>query len=392
MAENQESHAAGIFGTESYAAAMPTKKAFKPWHKPRKQYVRDIQWRAQIVALLEEGRSERDTLRYLGLPGDDLLDLRYFHSEICAPRNIGLRFLGFNTSANPASDGQTDLNVSFDEVRKLSAVDPNSDIIWDDFKLIGDDNSTAWQKAKSLGPYDVINLDLCDGFGKHEPGRLDETYYAAINKLLSLQAHRMDSWLFFLTTRSERRHVHPDLLARLVAKYLSNLGTCEAFKVASEEAFGISDESTLSAAAGTPEGHLAVLLVGLCKWFLGLSTAHQPPWIVEVRSVIGYRVYARAEHDDLISIALRFTPTFSPVIDPMGIANHAVALPDEGSLAAEAVRKIEKRACADDILTDDATLQKRMEDAMADLLVQARYDADAYRNWLSETAATPQTA
>lgn len=391
MAENQESHAEGLFGTGSYAAAMPTKKAFKPWHKPRKQYVRDIQWRAQIEALLEEGRSEGNTLRYLGLPGDDLLDLRYFHSEICAPRNIGLRFLGFNTSANPESEGQTDLNVSFDEVRKLPAVDPSSDIIWDDFKLIGDDNSTAWHKAKNLGPYDVINLDLCDGFGKHEPGRLDETYYAAINKLLSLQSHRMDSWLLFLTTRSEKRHVHSDLLARLIAKYLQNLSTCEAFKVASEDAFGITNERTLSAAADTPEGHLAVLLVGLCKWFLGLATAHQPPWTVEVRSVIGYRVYAGAAHDDLISIALRFAPTFSPVSDPMGIANHAAPPPDEGNLAAEAVREIEKRACADDILTGDATLQERMTDAMANLLVQARYDADAYRSWLSEMAA-PQSA
>lgn len=391
MAEDQESHAEGLFGTGSYAAAMPAKKAFKPWHKPRKQYVRDIQWRAQIEALLEESPPAGNTLRYLGLPGDDLLDLRYFHSEICEPRNIHLRFLGFNTSANPENEGQTDLNVSFDEVRKLSAVDPNSDIIWDDFKLIGNDNSTAWQKAKNLGPYDVINLDLCDGFGKHEPGRLDETYYAAINKLLSLQAHRMDSWLFFLTTRSEKRHVHPDLLKILIEKYLSNLRTYEAFKAASGDAFGITDKSTLSAAADTPEGHLAVLLVGLCKWFLGLATAYQPPWTVDVRSVIGYRVYAGAEHDDLISIALRFTPTFSPVIDPMGIANHAAAPPDEGNLAAEAVKEIEKRTCADDILTVDTTLQKRMTDVMADLLVQARYDADAYRSWLSEMAA-PQPA
>lgn len=388
MAENQESHAEGIFGTGSYAAAMPAKKAFKAWHKPRKQYVRDIQWRAQIEALLEDGRQEGNTLRYLGLPGDDLLDLRYFHSEICAPRNIGLRFLGFNTSAGPESEGQTDLNVSFDEVRKLPAVDPNSDIIWDDFKLIGDDNSTAWHKAKNLGPYDVINLDLCDGFGKHEPGRLDETYYAAINKLLTLQAHRMDSWLFFLTTRSEKRHVHPELLARLIAKYLSNLNSCEAFKIASDDAFGITDEGTLSAAAEAPEGHLAILLVGLCKWFLGLATAHQPPWTVEVRSVIGYRVYVGAGHDDLISIALRFTPTFSPVNDPMGIANHAAVTPDEGTLAANAVREIRKRACADDILAGDPALFKRMADAMADLLVQARYDSDAYHNWLNNMAAS----
>lgn len=371
-----------IFGTTDYEAPKPPKKDFLPWHKPRKQFIRQAQWCEQIEALLGDMQPEGNVLKYLGLPGDDLLDLRYFHSKVCEPKQMQLRFLGFNTSAAPKSSAQTELNISLDEVRKLSGIDHRSEIIWDDFRLVANDSSKAWHKAKDLGPYDIINLDLCDGFGKHEPGLLDDTYYSAVSRLMSLQARNKNPWLLFLTTRTEKRHVHANLLKLLLDKYIQNLASCPSFKAASTQTFAIADEAALKAAANTPDGHLAVLLVGLCKWLLGLAVAQQPPSRVEVKSVIGYRVYAGAPHDDLISLALRFEPTFVPVGDPMGIANHPVALSRECELAAEALKQVGLRGCADVILSSDPELQNQMVDAMADLLGVARYDIAAYRQWV----------
>jgi hypothetical protein len=381
-ANDNEELADEIFGTETYKAPEPQKKTFSPWHKPRKQFIRHHQWCEQIEALLGEMHPDDNTLKYLGLPGDDLLDLRYFHTQVCEPRKMGLRFLGFNHSADPKNSMQTDLNISLDEVRKLSRVDHLSEIIWDDFRLVADESSKAWDKTKALGPYDIINLDLCDGFGKHEPGVLDYTYYSAVSRLMSLQARNKNPWLLFLTTRAEKRHVHGKLLQLLLDKYVQNLASCPPFKSASIETFAIEDEVALRAAANTSEGHLAVLLVGLCKWLLGLAVAQQPPSTVEVKSVIGYRVYAGAPHDDLISLALRFEPTFAPVGDPMRIANHPIVLPSECDLASKALKQVGHRSCADDILSSNPELQERMVAGMADLLKLARYDVPAYHQWL----------
>lgn len=381
-ANDNEELADGIFGTATYEAPKRQKKDFQPWHRPRKQFVRQFQWCKQIEALLGDMQPEGNVLKYLGLPGDDLLDLRYFHSMVCAPKQMRFRFLGFNKSADPKSPAQSELNISLDEVRKLAGIDHLSDIIWDDFRLIANDSSKAWHRTKDLGPYDIINLDLCDGFGKHEPGLLDDTYYSAVSRIMTLQARNKNPWLLFLTTRAEKRHVHVDLLQRLLDKYIQNLVSCPSFKAASTQAFSIADEAALKAAADTPDGHLAVLLVGLCKWLLGLAVAQQPPSRVEVKSVIGYRVYAGAPHDDLISLALRFEPTFDPVDDPMGIANHPTALPSECELAAEALKQVGQRSCADEILSSDPELQGQMVAAMSDLLGDARYDIVAYHQWL----------
>jgi len=320
-------------------------------------------------------------LKYLGLPGNDLLDLRHFHAEVCEQKQMKLRFLGFNKSANPRSDDQTELNISLDEVRKLSMIDPLSTVIWDDFCNVANESSKAWGEAKKFGPYDIINLDLCDGFGKHEPGTLNNNHYNAVNKLFSLQAKSTRPWLLFLTTRSDSGSINPAFLQRLIDKYAENLVECMPFQEASAATLSIENEAKLKEAVATPDGHLAVFLVGICKWILGIAV--QPPASkVEVKSVIGYRIEENAQHDDLISLALRFDPVLSPPADPLGIARTQTALPNECNLAARAVKRIGNRKCADDILAADAALLSEMTAATADLLALARYDVDKYQEWL----------
>jgi len=59
-------------------------KRFKPWHKPRKHYLRVYQWCQQIATLIKDlGLGESDSLRYLGMPGEDLLDVRTLQGVCC---------------------------------------------------------------------------------------------------------------------------------------------------------------------------------------------------------------------------------------------------------------------------------------------------------------------
>ena len=102
------------------------------------------------------------------------MDLRYFGTAVCAPRSLKLRFLGFNDAADPLSGDQTELNISLDELSKSASFDPLSEILPDDFRQLINENSIAWQKTLEIGPYDVVNLDLCDGL---EAARYDVDEY-----------------------------------------------------------------------------------------------------------------------------------------------------------------------------------------------------------------------
>lgn len=378
-----EGHADDIVEVVAYEAPMPSAaRGFLPWHLPRKQYVRHHQWCHEIGRMITASPPVGGVLKYLGLPGDDLLDLRHFHAEVCQAKNFDLRFLGFNSSAMPSSKAHSQLNVSLDEVRRLPRVDPQSDVIGDNFARLANQDSIAFSKARSLGPYDVINLDLCDGFGAQAPGVLDNNYYEAVRSLLALQARTMNPWLLLLTTRADKSTVNQDVLQTLLAKYIENLAQCAPFRDASREFFDIETAEALNAAANTPAGLLPVFLTGLCKWLVALALEQQPPTTVELRSVFGYRVNKCAEHEDMISLALKFTPTFVPAGDPVGLANHTVTSPDEGTLATRALRRVAKRIDADRKLADDAVLRQRMIDATAHLLGLARYDVAAYASWL----------
>lgn len=383
MPPPDEEHADDIVLAAVYEAPLPTPKEFLPWHLPRKQYVRHYQWCEQIRRLLDDIDLADGTLKYLGLPGIDLLDLRYFHSEICETRHINLRFLGFNSSAMPTSTAHTELNISLDEVRRLARVDPMSDVVRDNFALVAKENSIACRKARELGPYDVINLDLCDGFGAQPPNAIDHTYYDAVRSLLALQARSKSPWLFLLTTRADKPNIDAEVLQTLLGKYIDNLATCAQFRDASVEKFDIETKDSLLAAAETAEGILPVFLTGLCKWFIALALAHQPPISVELCSVMGYRVNQGAIQEDLISLALRFTPTFVPAGDPLGLANKPAVAPDECILSTRVLKRVAKRVDADKKLSDDGVLKQKMIDATASLLEIARYDIEAYKAWLT---------
>jgi len=383
--DDEGSHVDDIFASDVYDASKPLKKEFLPWHKPRKQFVRHYQWCKQIELLLNNTTPADQTLKYLGLPGNDLLDLRYFHDQICIKRGLSLKFLGFNKCIKSGGDDQTELNISLDEVRRLKNIDASSEVIADDFCCVSNEASVAWKQTKAYGPYDVINIDLCNGFAAHKPGGVENTHYMAISRLFGLQAKRMEPWLLFLTTRTGEQDVDADVLDKFVNKYLSNLSECADFKTASNEVMGIDNDKSLQDSLKAPDGYLGVFLVGLCKWLIGLAVGQNPPSKVEVKSTIGYCVDVNSKHDDLISIALRIEPTFLPPSDPLGLSAPSENGITECVLATKAVKRLQisKRINADTVLSGNLKLYTEMCESTVQLLIAARYDCDAYQEWLA---------
>jgi hypothetical protein len=280
---------------------------------------------------------------------------------------------------------QVELNISLDEVKKLELVDPLSDVIPDDFCRLADESSMAFKRTRNLGPYDVINLDLCDGFGSHAPGIMDDTNYNAVAQLLALQVHNKHPWLLLLTTRAGQCHVHAESLDRLVPKYAQNLVDCKEFLGASTEAFSIADSALMEEALKNPTGFLGVFLTSLCKWLAILAMSTNPQSETEVKSVIGYRVDRDCSCEDLISIAFCFEPRLARVSDPLGLVSQPTQSIDECKIATQALRRVAKLVNADHILERDQAVRKEMTDSTALLLEIARYEKDEYYKWVKET-------
>jgi hypothetical protein len=374
----------GLVGVEVYEAPAPAKKSFYPWHRPRKQFVRVEQWCYQIGRLLDEGAQltlDAGTLRYCGLPGTDLIDLRCFHDSICVPRSLKLRFLGFNSAVAPNSPDQVELNISRDEIAKLDWIDPISDVISDDIRTVANVESMAHSKMSMFGPFDVVNLDLCDSFGAEEAGLFNDTYYNAVAQLMAIQARQKTPWLMLLTTRVGNEHVHAETLARFQKKYTENLAQCPEFKKESAAKFSIGDEAALTAALSTATGLHRVFLVGICKWLLGMAIGHDST--IEVRSVLGYRVVENAPATDLVSLAIKVTPHPTPAEDPLHLASAQKVEIDECLFSVRALRRVAKHVDVDEVLAGNDDIRRTMTENMSQLLEAARYDTAAYADWLS---------
>jgi hypothetical protein len=91
----QDDYSDGLVAIEKYEYALPSKKSFRPWHWPRKQFIRNDQWCHFTKLLIDEIQISDGSLTYFGLPGADLLDLRCFSTSVCEPKSLKLRFMGF---------------------------------------------------------------------------------------------------------------------------------------------------------------------------------------------------------------------------------------------------------------------------------------------------------
>lgn len=378
----------GVYGPEPVHAS-PLRKEFEPWHKPRKQYIREFQWCREVRSLLQAGLlREGRPLRYLGLPGQDLLDVRSLH-KVCASQGISLRLLGFNDQLSGQID-ITELNISKNEVANLSHIHPGSRILPDDVRHIAKQDSVALAMANEFAPFDVINLDLCNSFAVDSPGA-DDSYYNALESIARIQVKRTTSpWLLFLTTYIGHGGVSVEALKCFMACLAENITNNPTFRADMEsklrlplralqrtcESDGGSDRSAYFRAFG----------VGIGKWLLRLLMSATPKWSIQMLQSYSYRVNNSRE-PNMLSCAYRFDPLIEPPQDPAGLAHSRVegrgpSHPSEAELACGLVSRVKGIVDLDAILQNNPPVKKKMTLQSADLLESARYSRDAYLEWV----------
>lgn len=360
-------------------------REFKPWHKPRKHYLRVHQWCALIRALIKELHyTNGSVLRYLGLPGEDFLDIRTL-AGVCDRAEVKLRYLGFDVTADLADEYE--VNLSKHEISQLEFVDPQSVLVKERVERIATATSTARHHFERMGPFDVINLDLCDSVaGAVGIG----SYFDALKQTcdLQLRAGRTQPWLLFLATRAIRSQIDAHSKAQLLGCVRRNIADSldfeakllELLSLAKAQVDGeISDSQLLE--------HKALVnafCLGLSKWLLGVAMSAQPRVVVRLLPSYSYRI--EVPDPDMLSLAFRFEPLIEARRDGTGLApdspdGRAAAVLNESELATALLEGVSGILDVDTMLSSDTSLNEKMIDKCGTVLASARYDKASYVSW-----------
>lgn len=370
---------------------IPPSKTFKPWHKPRKQWCRYHQWYKTmnwIVDSLDRARSKE--FKYLGLPGDELIDLRMF-ARGCSAKEIGLKYLGFNTIADKEK-GSSELALSESELNKTGVIAPGSSVLQEPLESLSSVNSSAYGAAKSFMGFHMINFDLCSSIAVRPASHPGDTYFKALTNLVHLQTNFMtESWSLFITTSVERRVIVEDVMVRLLGAIKKNVNKHEIFSGEMNKTLFVDtdklDGAIVDLNSLSNDEFFDLFALGLSKWLLQVVFNRNSSWKI---SMVPSCKYVTAYHDgnfNMLSIGFRFK------YDPQDAANDPNGLGSqvqdnshllELNCALPMIRSVGEIINLDQMLESDPANMKLLIEASAQLLAQARYNSDHYKDWVNQ--------
>src|SRR5438552_3370558 len=148
------------------APPIASRAGFKPWHRVRKQFIRERQWNHEIHHLAQRLRRDLSQeekewgaaspaspahvepvpehlrverpLRCLVLPGDELLDVRCLWQKLQS-EGCYLRFLGFNSTLS-TDERRSQMTISESAVTQLAKICKDSHVTGDSFQDIARNN------------------------------------------------------------------------------------------------------------------------------------------------------------------------------------------------------------------------------------------------------------
>lgn len=356
-------------------------KDFSPWHKPRKQWVREEQWLVQLRRLLNNrAPGQGDAVSYAGLPGREFLDLRGFAAE-CAQRNLRFRYLGIGV---PAS-GRHGLiaKASHQQLAGLDTVLTESCVSRDDrFEALAREKSVLHNTVRGHAPFDLVNLDLCGNAAADPPAT--GSFYDALRVLLEIQnQHQGRPWLLLMTTRADRYLTNSDAGERLAEGVRLNCKNDD-FDAAFRNLFGdeVAEQGQSFEGWSQVDAGVfpSVFVAGLSKWLIRLLASASPSRVVELKSFACYRVRDRDDEPDMVSLVYRIVPRSPKISDPSGLASPVEPDEAEPAIATRMLKRISKKKDVDEVLDDPEVLASYRKNATA-AIRDAGGDADAYCKW-----------
>ncbi|UVM74015.1 PP_RS20740 family protein [Pseudomonas alvandae] len=369
------------------------KTEFAPWHKPRKQWIRDKQWGTLTGALIKKLglKDSGRALSYLSLPGVDLLDVRSLE-KVFTEYNVRLNFLGLNSIEDGDDAVIAEQALSLNEVRALDYVDDGSNVINERFEDLCDEQSIANQRVlEAHKTFDVVNIDLCASFARHKPGTWS-SLYTAIHKLVAHQTfYRSEDWLFLITSRTDKSKVDAAAFAKLVEAIVDSFGDDVATEYL-QGGFGINFDEFKSASYSQEKlsslEHRNCFTSAFGIWKLRLLIGSNPSSKSEMHIPYGYHVESDDNVTDMISMSFWCSRLPQMRADLSGMSgfkpkDHEPRQQEIFKLSADKVIKnsvgcidLDKYLIENQADYDDAFKRSKL------LLKKARYSIDKYEEWV----------
>ena len=381
--------AEGVLPARVDEPAVPVElDRLSPWHRPRKQFVREEQWMrfARRLIRRERGRPGlpvREELPpevcYLTLPGIDYLDVREL-ADVCREMDCRLTSIGFQ------SGEEGNRYVARAQVREKSLIDAGhiterSHTFGRRFEDIVHRKGQAYRDLKGRGPFHIVNIDACGSIAAPAADHANRLV-DALCILVELQLELMTSrWLLFVTTDAHPESIAQQTLDRLCRAIFENADANEEFRNRATPLLsqGGPDIRTAARAAGQQAGltFLQLFSLGLAKWLLDL--AQEKDW--DMKTHHPYCYSTTPKHDDtptMACLAFEFLPPFAGLRDRFGVARvEPVPEPAREDTAVRAARKVKDMADADAVIRSDEGLRVRVTKNLRQRLEEAGYERAA---------------
>ena len=299
--------------------AVPAPKEFKPWHKPRKQFIREHQWGKAAKQLIND--IGPDTVNYLTLPGSDFLDVITL-GEVCEKLDKKLKFLGFDNSQDNAELLSQDIEYIDAKGRQLPILQ-ESHLVNYNIEDIATCNSKAQRQFATEGPFHIVNLDTCSSFASQKDFENQSRIVDALKAIIEMQLTKCgNDWLLFLTTNLSHQNFNQCTFKKLMDAILKNAEESEEFATVAKKSMRLPPNTVLANVISQlptieSEGFVRKCTLGISKWMLHLLQAtQQKQWEIEVGDTY---FYSTGDAPDMLSAVFRFKRLPQQLEDSIGL-------------------------------------------------------------------------
>ena len=364
-----------------------------PWHRPRKQKVRQDQW-VRLAGALIDHLTEQAQLqvrnivlpdgtnhpappefRYLCLPGIDYLDGRLIGQK-CNEKNCKLVLVGFLSEAeNKEVLARAQLRQS--ALIQARYLHDTSTTIPRRFESICQVGSHSLSELKRRAPFHVVNIDAC---GSIAPVRADhaQRLIDAIFKIVELQLSKASHrWLLFLTADVRSGDFDAATFDAICDAIRANAAANNDFGAQTIDFLkpdaATAEDAIIDAKANDGRPFLNLFMLGFVKWLLHL--AQQKQWSVKLKKSHCYSTREEGDHQpSMCSLAVEFNPPPPGLRDPHNATRQAPAAGgnvDDPSMQIIAETKLIDNL--DDLLKGDSPLTGTLNKATHGLLKEIGY-------------------
>lgn len=356
----------------------------EPWHRPRKQFVRERQWVHFSRNLIEKEKATPGLpdpvqglpeVRYLTLPGIDYLDVRLLAS-LCTKLDCYLTSTGF-LAGDEGNPHIARAKMCEESLVKAGHITDKSHTFRARFEEIAPPKSPAYEQLKNKGPFHIVNIDACGSIAaptaQHAKRLID-----AIFRLLEFQfAKKASPWLLFLTADVRHDSIATETLKNLCKAIFENAQKNLKFHDAVISFFdrnGTDIQEVVKEASSDPGARfLSLFSLGFAKWLLHL--AHEMNWDMKTHSTYCYSTEIQGnETPTMACLAFEFLPPQASLNDPFQVTNTAPATTGKTvDRSNRALEKIARMVNLDHKMKSCNRLRKEMAQKTKKLLEEAGY-------------------